>query len=242
MRNWHNNMYDRMDPFSAERLRKMEAQPAAAAPPDAAAATAAAATDDTAPTTESERRQEGYTYQEVMDAFNSPQARPLNGVPVELAEATIATGWQAVGAYREQEQGLAEQHQEMRVRLQRARTELRNVRLCVDHILAQRERQRQEREEEQQGRRLARQNRRILRQVSSHLREVQYQGGMYGERLGRTAHRAEITQLELQLVQVSLEGEVARAGLEDLEAVREEAGEAFLARLEELEDEPAELE
>lgn len=226
MRNWHNGMYSRMDPWSARRLYEMEY--GLPGPRDAEAAT-----DDTAPTTSSERRT--FNDDDVLTAFNSPQSRPVHGVPVDKVQATIATGKQVVNVYQTEEDRLYRANEETRLDLRRVRTELRNVRLCVDKILQDREMARREH-------RQARQNRRVLRQVSDHLRSLRYQVAMHGERWGQTMRQSERLRGQLEIAQAGLDMEVARAGLENVAAIKAEVGEEFLAQLVILGEESADLE
>lgn len=245
MRSWHNNLYDRMDPLSALRLHTAELE-AAVNPTWAltsvgpsilqeraiinvnADADADATTNghETVSTTTSENRP--YTQSEVLAALVSPQSRPVAGVPASRAQDTINSAWRLAGEWTQQGDAVAASNDRLRAEVGRARTELRDLRLCVDHILAGRQLQR----------RLARQNRRIMRQVSGHIRELRYEYLMRGQQLGEAMGAGNRLVAEWHMVRAELQTEVARAGLESVEAVRAEVGDEFLRRLEDLPAEP----
>lgn len=221
MRNWENMIYDRMDPQSARALHVLET----GAPPTHVPS------HETAPTADSERKE--YTQSDVMAAFNSAEARPVYGMPAEMAQAAMINGCQIVSGHAQQEAALHAQNNASRAVLGVMRTELRNVRLCVDHILLDRSIRNKEEH------RLARQNRRIMRQVSGQLRHIHRQMEVGQERVSKAAKDAERLQYQLQAVHVGLQMEAARAGLPDVDAVKAEAGEEFWRLLEDLGEEPA---
>ncbi|KAM0330545.1 hypothetical protein ACHAQA_003492 [Verticillium albo-atrum] len=220
MRNWTNNMYDRMDPLMAKRLRDLQED---ADKTGSNNDTAPIQTSSTAPTASSENR--GYTHSEVAKALTSPQARPVAGVAAEAAEVVIQERWQTAGRWRADEEALARRNDGVLTpRLSSVREELREVRASVNSILATREAKADEK--------LARRNRRILRQVSGHLREVKYQLRLRGQRLGETMVVTERLELEIASMEAEIQREVERAGLEDVAAVRAEVGEEFWGRRE----------
>ncbi|CRK24688.1 hypothetical protein BN1708_003829, partial [Verticillium longisporum] len=216
IRNWSTNMYDRMDPLMAKRLR--DAQDA----DENDAVEAAAPPASTPPTASSENRP--YTQTEVVAALTSPQSRTLAGIPASAAEGVVAQRWQTVGLWRAQEETLARRcDAELTPQLAATRAQLRSVRAGVDVILAARE--------AAASSRLARQNRRILRQVSGHLKDVKYQLKLRSQTLGETRAVHDRLERDIQDVERGIDKELQRAGLKDIEAVRAEVGEEVWERL-----------
>ncbi|PNH39185.1 hypothetical protein VD0004_g7697 [Verticillium dahliae] len=221
IRNWSTNMYDRMDPLMAKRLR--DAQDTDENDADAQdAGEAAAPPASTPPTASSENRP--YTQTEVAAALTSPQSRTLAGIPASAAEGVVAQRWQTVGLWRAQEETLARRcDAELTPQLAATRAQLRSVRAGVDAILAARE--------AAASSRLARQNRRILRQVSGHLKDVKYQLKLRRQTLGETRAVHDRLERDIRDAQQGIDKELQRAGLKDIEAVRAEVGEEVWERL-----------
>ncbi|KAM0273856.1 hypothetical protein ACHAQH_008188 [Verticillium albo-atrum] len=215
MRNWTTNMYDRMDPLMAKRLRNVEEA-------NENDADEAAAPPSTPPTASSENMP--YTQSEVAEALTSPQSRTVAGIPPSAAEIVIAQRWQTAGLWRANEEELSRRCEgELTPHLTSMRTELLKVRAGVDEILAARE--------AEASSKAARRNRRILRQVSGHLKEVKYQLKLRGQRLGETKVLSDRLELEIKNLEEQIQKEVERAGLSDVAAVRAEVGEEAWGRL-----------